>query len=47
MVKASGIKVQKPEKSMFRTNAICRYTDVFQAMDNDAINKYDEHLNSM
>ena len=23
MVKASGIKVQKPEKSMFRTNAIC------------------------
>ena len=23
------------------------YTDVFQAMDNDAINKYDEHLNSM
>lgn len=23
------------------------YTDVFQAMDNDAISKYDEHLNSM
>lgn len=23
MVKASGIKVQKLEKSMFRTNAIC------------------------
>ena len=23
------------------------YTDVFKAMDNDAISKYDEHLNSM
>ena len=40
MVKASGIKVQKPEKSMFRTNAICvlrqqrllKYTVVFYCL---------------